>query len=294
MAPTPSARTSDPSFWTPRTGGHLDIVLALIRRSVQEVTGREPPLNSPTLYLNDHGDRHIQAVLAHAQVIARGPYVKTFLAVDQSVLCSAIWLHDVGLFVANRDENETVSRRRHAERSAEFILGLQRRNPDVISEPMAQLLAELCRAHRRTFPLDRIEAGPVVPELPLGMSLNPALLAALLRICDAADAGQNRTPAALFQLWGEEVPVESRDYWQAHVLIHSSSVNPRSVEVTFHLAPNANPLDSRLRELYIATSEDLDSTRSVLNQHLLTPWDVRYQLGGSVINPGVLYAKSDK
>jgi hypothetical protein len=62
----------------------------------------------------------------------------------------------------------------------------------------------------------------------------------------------------------------------------------------FHLAPNANPLDPRLRELYIATSEDLDSTRKVLGQYSLTPWDVRYELAGLVINPGVLYAKSDQ
>lgn len=294
MAPTPSARSSDPSFWTPRTGGHLDGVLALIRRSVQEVTGREPPLNSPKLYLNDHGDRHIQAVLAHAQVISRGLHVTTFPEVDRSVLCCAIWLHDVGLFVADRHEDETISRRQHADRSAEFIRALQRRNPGVISEPLAELLAELCRAHRRDFPLDKIGAGSVVPELPIGMSLNPTLLAALLRICDAADAGQHRTPAALFQLWGDSVPSQSRDYWQAHVLVHSSSVNPRSSEVMFHLAPNANPLDPRLRELYIATSEDLDSTRKVLGQYSLTPWDVRYELAGLVINPGVLYAKSDQ
>jgi hypothetical protein len=292
LAPTPSARGSDPSFWTPRTGGDIDAVLSLVRRSVQELTGREPPLNSPEIYLNDHGDRHIQAVLANAQVISRGPYIPTFQMAEQVVLCCAIWLHDIGLFATDPGDDELICRKRHADRSAEFVLNLHRRDPDVISETLAELLAELCRAHRRNFPLDQIKASPRAPELPLGFSVHPALLGALLRICDAADAGQRRTPAALYQLWQEQIPEESRAHWVGHGLIHSSSIDARSGEVTFHLIPGADPLDPLLRELYVATSEDLDSTRSVLKQYQLAPWDVRYELRGQVINPGVLYAKS--
>lgn len=292
MARKASARLQDRDFWSPaRTGGRLDAVLSVVRQAVQQLTGHEPPLNSPAVYLNDHGDQHIQGVLANAQQIVSNEYIKSFLAPEQAILCCSVWLHDIGLFDHPRQDDEGTVRRLHADRSADFVRRLQERNRDTISRPLAELLAELCRAHRRNFPLDKIQASPSVPELPHGLVVRPAVLGALLRICDAADAGEGRTPPALFHLWGDQIPEQSRQHWQAHSLIHRSRLDPRNAEVIFHLASDCDLNDRALRELFIATAEDLDSTRDVLINAGLRPWSLRFEIRGTTINPGVLYAR---
>ncbi len=294
MAKPASAKSVTGDFWSPRTGyPGLDAAVALIRKSVQEYTGHEPPLNSNSAYFNDHGDRHIQAVLHHAKCATSNDFIKSVLVAEQSVLCAAIWLHDVGLFMHPAGEADEIVRAKHAERSAEFVFRLQTENRGTISPQLAELLAELCLAHRRNYELDDFAVGPKVPEAEM-WGLRGGLIGAFLRVSDAADAGQWRTPVSVLDRWEETIPPASRQHWQAHALVHASSLDPRNAEIVFHLTAEADPADKLLAELVVATTEDIDSTRSTFIYHGGRPWAVRFEQGNRYISPGLVYAKGYK
>jgi hypothetical protein len=241
------------------------------------------------VFFNDHGHNHLRAVLDNARCLAMASY-QSIPFTEQALLCAAIWLHDIGLFAHPPGEDELTVRRLHADRSAEYVRLLQSSNPDVISRQLADMLSEVCRAHRRDFDLTRFSVGPRLPEVP-GQSMRGDLIAALLRIADAADVGQGRTPAALYAAWKETIPNESRAHWEAHSLVHASSVNARTAEIVLHLLPEADTADPDLADLTVATVEDLDSTRRILDQYGLRPWTVRFEQSGKYISPAAVYGR---
>jgi hypothetical protein len=199
----------------------------------------------------------------------------------------------VGLFVHPPGEADDLVRAKHAERSADFVRRLQAENRGALSRQLADFLAELCLAHRRTYELDDFRAGPKVPEAEM-FELRGDLVGAFLRICDAADAGQWRTPLSVLERWGEKIPQASRAYWQSHALVHASSLNPTNTEIVFHLIADADPADRLLAELFLATTEDIDSTRSTFVHHGGRPWSVRFEQGNRYISPAVIYARKYK
>jgi hypothetical protein len=277
-------------FWAPGATGHgIDGALALVRTKVRELCNREPPLNSAAIYINDHGINHLRSVLGHAKCVTSDSY-GSFLRTDQAVLCAAVWLHDVGLFTRPLHEDEATSRRLHAERSASFIHELNKSNPDAVSRQLADMLAAICLAHRRDYDLTHFSASPRMPELG-DRSVRGDLIAALLRIADAADVGHGRTPAALYAAWFDRIPQGSREHWHAHSLVHASSVDPVTSEVVFHLVPDASLEDPDLAALVVATVEDLDSTRRTLQGHGLRPWNVRFELRGQYLSPAAIYGR---
>jgi len=116
-------------------------------------------------------------------------------------------------------------------------------------------------------------------------------MGAFLRISDAADAGRGRTPVVLLERWGEHIPEVSRAHWLAHGLVVGSTLDPVTRQVVFHLDRSADPRDHNLRDLYIATTEDLESTRSVLMVASLAPPIVCYEQHGQYLLPALVYAK---
>jgi hypothetical protein len=284
-------RVADDGFWAPQATGHrIDAALALIRTEVRRLAEHEPPLNSVEVYLNDHGENHLRSVLGHAKCLVSGVYAPSFFATEQAVLCAAIWLHDIGLFEHPPGEEEAEVRRLHAERSGAFVHSLHKTNPGVVSRELADILAEVCLAHRRDYDLTRFAAGPRIPEVS-GVSLRGDLIAALLRIADAADVGHGRTPAALYAAWGDKIPAGSRGHWHGHSLVHASTVDPKTTEVIFHLTQDADIEDRDLVGLVVATVEDVDSTRRTLEHHGLRPWNVRLEQRGRYISPAGIYGR---
>lgn len=280
--------TSD-EFWAPQATGHrIDAALALIRTEVRELIDHDPPLNSAEIYLNDHGANHLRSVLDHARCLVSSAYVPSFLATEQAVLCAAVWLHDIGLFKHAPGEDEAIVRREHAERSATFVRRLHETNPGAVSRELADMLAEICLAHRRFYDLSQFAAGPRIPEVS-GASVRGDLIAALLRIADAADVGHGRTPAALYAAWHDNIPAGSRAHWQAHSLVHASTVDPKTTEVIFHLVHDTDPGDPDLAALVVATVEDVDSTRKTLEHYSLRPWNIRFEQRGKYISPAAVY-----
>lgn len=283
-------RSVNDEFWAPGPTGHgIDGAHALIRGKVRQLCNREPPLNSTKIYINDHGENHLKAVLGHAECLVSDAY-GSIARTDQVVLCSAIWLHDIGLFAHPEGEDEPTVRRHHANRSADFVHDLNRSNPDVISRQLADILAEICLAHRRDYDLTQFAAGPRMPEVS-GRSVQGDLIAALLRIADAADVGHGRTPAALYAAWFDRIPEGSREHWHAHSLIHGSTVDPKATEIVFHLVPDANVEDPDLADLVVATVEDIDSTRRTLERYGYRPWNVRFERRGQYMSPAAVYGR---
>jgi len=266
--------------------------MTLIKEQVQLYVRHDPPINTAKAYFNDHGSTHIGAVLSNARRISSRAYIATFPIEEQAILCGAIWLHDVGLFVHPVGINEVDLRANHAQYAADFIDDLQRRNSNAISPQLAQLLGQVCLAHRRDFDLSGMTASPRIPECEVW--IRGDLIAGFLRVCDAADVGQGRTPVALLERWGDALPESSRSHWRGHGLIHSSTLSEQTGEVLFHVIDDADLRDANLRELYVAATDDLDSTRQVLVRHGLRPWSVRYEWRGDYYTPGSMYAQETK
>jgi hypothetical protein len=150
------------------------------------------------------------------------------------------------------------------------------------------MLAEICLAHRRDYDLSQFAAGPRMPEIS-ERSVPGDLISALLRIADAADVGQGRTPAAVYAAWRHRIPEASRAHWRAHALVQTSTVDPKTTEIIFNLMPDTDLEDPDLAALVVATLEDVDSTRRTLERYSLRPWNLRFEQRGRYISPAAVY-----
>jgi hypothetical protein len=274
--------------WPPRTA--LDHCVQWLALQAEEVARRDPPLAGGKLYLNDHGTPHIQKVLGFAeQLVSPGFMTLTITDVEKATLYAAALAHDLGLYQRAADIAPDVVRREHARLGAEWLRA--RASDGRLPAQFARVLELIVGAHSRSVQISSIENYTYIAD-PSQMNLRTRLLAAMLRIADALDIGQGRTPIAVYRAFEDQIPPASVGYWQAHALVTGSELDLRHREVVLHLEHDADASDPHLRTLYRALQSEFE---------LIPPelWDVNgcvrlhivFGQGGRRIEPGEIYAK---
>lgn len=269
--------------WPPQT---LSSCVKWIDEQAAEIARRDPPAVSDKLYLNDHGVPHIKNVLAFAgQLVSREFIPTTITEAETETLYAAVLSHDFGLYRHAERMDALDVRRDHARLSAIWIMEQER-----LPKQFARVLAAIVGAHSRGTNLSALEPFTYISD-PFSANLRPQLLAAMLRVADALDIGQGRTPIAVYHHFAEQIPSKSIEHWRAHTLISGSELDLRAREVVLHLAYEADPLDPGVRMLYLALAEEFElipaelwALQGCVKLHIV------FAHRGKRLEPGRLYA----
>jgi HD domain-containing protein len=289
-----SSSLSDETSWPPRTGSkRMNACLEWLEHEAAQIMRRDPPGNTGDIYLNDHGQPHIEAVLRHARQLISPDFVPTTTPEERALLYIAVWLHDLGLYVHPKGEDDTTWRTQHARRSAEHVLSLARTHGSgPVTPELARVLAAIVGAHSRSADITTVASFTYLPDC-AEPSVRTRLLASLLRIADASDAGRGRTPIAVYRRWQENIPEASQRYWQAQTLVHGSEIDLKSRQVVLHLVDDVDVLHRGLRQLYLDLEDDLGLIPGdLLTSNGCPRLTAVFEKGGKYVSPGAEYAKS--
>lgn len=165
--------------------------------------------NFPTY--SDHSMRHSLDVIEFCNKIIGERNIGLMNAQEIFCLLMAIYLHDFGMGIAEKDfnqiireitgapadyENKDIIRQYHQELSARLILKYA---PlfDIEGDTQIHAISQIARGHRVTNLLDEAEY-PTDYETDDGSKLCLPYLAALIRLADEIDIGRDRNPDSVY------------------------------------------------------------------------------------------------
>jgi len=252
-----------------------------------EIARRDPPLADDKLYLNDHGSRHIQAVVGFAEQLMGRTFIPSFSDIEKATLYAAALTHDLGLFRFPDGLDSLEVRATHARLSGAWVR--DQLGHGYLTEDFARVLAITIESHARSVDITTVPSFARIPESP--QLLRPRLLVAMLRIADSLDMGQSRTPIAIYRYYEGRIPARSAPYWAAHQLINDAELDLERREVLLHLKYGTDPADPDLRMLYTALQSEFDAIPDEL-------WEVNrcvrlhvvFTEGDRRLAPGKVYA----
>ncbi|MCW3130899.1 MAG: hypothetical protein N2V75_12505 [Methanophagales archaeon] len=139
-------------------------------------------------YFTAHGIPHLENVMKSVNILTKD-MMETERRLNQYeifVLCSAVWLHDIGMLVKKEGEDHESVRKVHHIRSEEFI----RNNKDklLLTEDNLYIPAGLVSKGHRKVDLNANEYEDGF----FGDNIRIKLLSAILRISDELDVGHTR------------------------------------------------------------------------------------------------------
>ena len=141
---------------------------------------------------------HIKNVIGFAgQLVSREFIPTTITEAEIEMLYAAVLSHDFGLYRHAEHMDALDVRRDHARLSAIWIMEQER-----LPKQFARVLAAIVGAHSRGTNLSALEPFTYISD-PFSANLRPQLLAAMLRVADALDIGQGRTPIAVYHHFAE-------------------------------------------------------------------------------------------
>lgn len=162
-------------------------------------------------YYVDHGIDHIERVVS--KLNALNAFLSNSLSRKEAfIILVATYYHDIGMFIGRRqNEDPEQARREHHRRSAEVIQMLNDRGHLHIPSEELSVIKKVIEAHRLIDLTELPESQSIE-----GTEIRTQLLGAMLRIADACDCDRSRAPRAIFDLFYEIIPENSREYWRAH------------------------------------------------------------------------------
>jgi hypothetical protein len=221
----------------------------LVQRYVDEI-GSLIPSTSP--FHTDHGLGHIGRVVTNVEKLLGRNGASGLSPVSRYLILCACWCHDIGMLMnhyGGKDLSADEVRERHHELSAAFV---REHYPlfGVRNTHVADLIADLCLAHRRRVDIARLFPGPD-PVTLLDGQVPRRFLAGLLRLADALDCDERRAPE-IDSRYIKTLPPESRKHWEACQLISGVDVRDGKIVIfaAAHSAKERRTLLWKLGDLY--------------------------------------------
>ncbi len=166
-------------------------------------------------YFTSHGRRHSLGVIQQLNNLLPEEALASLSSTEALVLLCAAWLHDIGLLVnQDRRTGQTLTyseiRDRHPQLGRDIIIDTHD-EAGIADHVLATWIADVCFCHSR-------KAGMIDDYFPNSHikfehdSMRPRFLAALLRLADGLDMGENRAPHRLIPKLAE-FPPDARLHW---------------------------------------------------------------------------------
>jgi len=199
----------------------------------------QPPFDKSILiteedYYNDHGIDHFERVENNFHEIISKSHL-TLNSCELLLALLSIWFHDIGLFLGRKDGEDPIEgRKEHYRRVRDVINRLEEQgNIANMDNAQKELLISICEGHSRK--VDQLTINETVEWN--GETVRPQMLSSILRVADALDIDKRRAPESIFDLFGESIPVRSREHWEKHFMISGIIINPNysSVDVSVFL-----------------------------------------------------------
>ena len=179
------------------------------------LTGNVPAgiqaISTEKSYFVDHGIDHSERIIAKLNAL-NGFISDQINRKEAFIALVAAYYHDIGMFIGRRaGEDPEQTRREHHRRSAEAIQMLNDRGFLHIPQQELEVVKKVIEAHRLTD----LNQLPIIQRIG-GFAIRTRLLGALLRIADSCDCDGSRAPKAIYDLFYENIPENSREYWRMH------------------------------------------------------------------------------
>jgi len=166
-------------------------------------------ISTETSYYVDHGINHVERVIVKIEAL-NGFLLAPLNRKEAFIILLAAYYHDMGMFIGRRQgEDPEQARNEHHTRSAEAIQMLNYRNFLHIPQEELEVIKKVIEAHRLTDLKELPESQWIE-----GFEIRTQLLGALLRIADSCDCDRSRASRAIFDLFYENIPDNSKEYWK--------------------------------------------------------------------------------
>lgn len=221
---------------------HYEEQFTRAKNLVEDILAHQAPeglqvLSTDESYYTDHGVGHIQRVISKLEALdalLRIPVNEK----EAFILLVAAYFHDIGMFLGRREgEDAETARREHHRRGADIIQKLNDEHYLDIDSPELSIIKKVIEAHR-VIDLKELPESQMIE----GIKIRTRLLGALLRIADSCDCDRSRAPKAIFDLFYESIPENSKEYWRIHFPITDVTFEDRraSIAISINFAGEPN------------------------------------------------------
>ena len=225
-------------------------------------------LNTDVAYYNDHGEEHLKRVAENYADIVSSSLID-LSSCELFLALLSIWLHDLGLFLGRKpEEDPVVARKEHYKRVRDAIDCLENeRNIAAMNLHHKELVIIICEGHSRNTNLSSIADSISL----YGENIRLQMLASILRVADALDIDQRRTPESIFKLYEESIPAKSIEHWKKSFAITGIRINPQYASVDVYVILNEHNLQTlihqriMLNEVYDTLRNEIDSVDNVFS-----------------------------
>jgi hypothetical protein len=192
------------------------------------------------------------------------------------------------LFKLSPNESDEYARSEHHERVAQILSLIERANHlPALPAGLTSLLTAITRAHRRIVDISTVIPFTTVNQNPIRVRL----LAAILRVSDASDIDNQRSPEAIFELFEQAMPASSKDYWRRNFLVTGVNYDAVSSSIWVYILPSPEQLGSVIRHLELCEwlreelTEELRSVASVFREYNIPLFHVQLidQASGKIL-----------
>ncbi|RZB37206.1 MAG: hypothetical protein SRB2_01288 [Desulfobacteraceae bacterium Eth-SRB2] len=233
-----------------------------------------------TRFYTPHGVEHSESVEDNMHKLIPGEAYEDLTERERFYLLASAWIHDLGMMQSIIKEiypynheimTPTEIREVHHISSEKYITDHYAKIG--IKETDKLILSKLCRFHRRQEDIE--ECGEVLTVN--SEIVRVRLIASYLRLADAFDVSESRTPSKNYFIYLHDMPLDSKMHWIKHRLISDIIPNPDNKTITvFYQEPYEDSEDydrekyiiikSKIKMLIETISDGLkEELRSVLN-----------------------------
>jgi len=188
--------------------GKLDCIQKYVEKFIDTVGGQPHNPN-----FTAHGRTHLKNVMNHVSMLTED-LMKTDKKLNQHeifILCSAVWLHDIGMLVRKKGESHEDIRKIHHIRSEEFI-NENKADLNLLEDWLHILVGKVAKGHRKVnLYSDEYDEG-----FRGGETIRVRLLSAILRMADELDVDQTRAPNEVRVALGADFTTENLFHWVKH------------------------------------------------------------------------------
>jgi len=229
-----------------------------------------------------HGPDHMARVEDIIHRLIPGSAVEQLKMLERFYLLASVWVHDVGMLRGLHGDierdlleySDEKIRREHHQRSEKFIVNHFSRL-DIDSRD-AHALGLLSLYHRRSANLDDCPR-----EFPVNSRIvRLRLLAAYLRLADALDTDQSRSPSSDYAICiAYNIPISSKLHWIKSRLVSGIFIEPRRQRIVVYFKePHASLLPMELRRLKISEKDIPLLKQNLVNLREMVMADLRQEL----------------
>lgn len=221
-------------------------------------------------YYVDHGLDHIKRVISKLNDL-NGFLSNQLNKKEVFIILIGTYYHDIGMFIGRRrNEDPEQARREHHRRSAEVIQMLNDRDYLHIPSEELSVIEKVIEAHR-LIDLTQLPESQMIE----GFEIRTQLLGAMLRIADASDCDRSRAPRAIFDLFYDFIPENSKEYWQRHFPVTDIRFEDTraSIVVTIHFGEGLKERIEQFRAgnlIKRKLEKELSSVQEVFRYHIIS------------------------